>query len=133
MARSIWHDHTHPADAGRDGQPARPDDDTVGAATRAVADATAALTKLLGNQLAETNARLEVGLLTRTDVARAEAQLAAAKGFLSLALSQLQISRANYATAVGQNPGELVPPAPLAGLPANVDDAFRAAGSGPWQ
>ena len=82
---------------------------------------------VLGNQLNETNARLEVGLLTRTDVARAEAQLAGAKALLSTALAQLQISRANYATAVGQNPGELVPPAPLAGLPANVDDAFKAA------
>jgi outer membrane protein len=81
----------------------------------------------LKNQLDETNARLEVGLLTRTDVARAEAQLAAARAALSTAQAQLQISRGNYTTAVGQNPGELVPPAPLAGLPANVDDAFNAA------
>ena len=82
---------------------------------------------VLGNQLSETNARLEVGLLTRTDVARAEAHVAAARALLATAQSQLQISRANYATAVGQNPGQLVAPAPLTGLPASVDDAFRAA------
>lgn len=64
MARSSWHDHTHPADAGRDGQPARPDDDTVGAATRAVADATAALTKLLGNQLASVSTELGDAIAT---------------------------------------------------------------------
>ena len=83
--------------------------------------------KVLGSQLDETKARLDVGLLTRTDVARAEAQLAAARALLSSAQAQLQISRANYANAVGQNPGELAVPAPLAGLPASVDDAFRTA------
>jgi outer membrane protein len=82
---------------------------------------------VLGNQLNETNARFEVGLLTRTDVARAEAQVAASKALLATALSQLQISRTNYATVVGQNPGELFAPAPLAGLPANVDAAFEVA------
>jgi outer membrane protein len=82
---------------------------------------------VLGNQLDETRARLEVGLLTRTDVARAEAELAAARGLLSAALAQLQISRSSYATAVGQNPGELAQPGLLPGLPATVDDAFRIA------
>ncbi|HTK36492.1 MAG TPA: TolC family outer membrane protein [Caulobacteraceae bacterium] len=82
---------------------------------------------VLDNQLVETRARFEVGLLTRTDVARAEAQVAASRALLAAAQAQLQNSRANYATAVGQNPGELVPPAPLAGLPANVDEAFRVA------
>jgi outer membrane protein len=82
---------------------------------------------VLGNQLAETQARFEVGLLTRTDVARGEAQLANARALLSTAQSNLQNSRAAYVTAVGQNPGELVAPSPLPGLPATVDDAFTAA------
>jgi AcrR family transcriptional regulator len=74
MARSSWHDHarsddarphtTRPDDAGRDDQPARPDDDTVGAATRAIADATAALTKLLGNQLASVSTELGDAIAT---------------------------------------------------------------------
>jgi outer membrane protein len=83
--------------------------------------------QVLASQLAETQARFEVGLLTRTDVARAEAQAAQARAQLSAAQAQLQISRANYTTAVGQNPGELVVPPALPGLPASVDAAFDAA------
>jgi outer membrane protein len=82
---------------------------------------------VLGNQFDETTARFEAGLLTRTDTARAEAQLAASRAQLSSAQAQLQISRANYTTLVGQNPGELVPPPTLPGLPADVDQAFQAA------
>jgi outer membrane protein len=82
---------------------------------------------VLTAQLADTRARLQVGLLTLTDVARAEAELAAARASLSTARAQLQISRASYAATVGQNPGDLAQPAPLAGLPASVDDAFNAA------
>jgi outer membrane protein len=86
--------------------------------------------EVLASQLAETQARFEVGLLTRTDVARAEAQVAQARAQLSAAQAQLQISRANYTTAVGQNPGELVVPPALPGLPASVDLAFDAAEAG---
>jgi outer membrane protein len=82
---------------------------------------------VLGSQLNETQARFDVGLLTRTDVARGQAQLAAARAALSSAQAQLQISRTAYATAVGQNPGELVTPTPLPGLPTTVDQAFTAA------
>lgn len=82
---------------------------------------------VLANQLQETQARFQVGLLTRTDVARAEAQVAAARAALSTAQAQLQNSRANYTAAVGQNPGELTAPPGLPGLPATVDDAFQVA------
>ena len=69
MARSSWHDRARSDDArsddaGRDDQPSRPDDDTVGAATRAIADATAALTKLLGNQLATVSTELGDAIAT---------------------------------------------------------------------
>ncbi|MGV8978863.1 MAG: helix-turn-helix domain-containing protein [Cellulomonas sp.] len=67
MARSSRHDRTdHPGldDNGRDDPHARPDDDTVGAATRAIADATAALTKLLGNQLASVSTELGDAIAT---------------------------------------------------------------------
>lgn len=82
---------------------------------------------VLSSQLDETRARFEVGLLTRTDVARGEAQLANARALLASAQASLASSRAAYATAVGQNPGELAVPATLPGLPGTVDDAFRAA------
>ena len=81
----------------------------------------------LSSQLDETRARMDVGLLTRTDVAKAEAQLAASRATLSSAQAQLQISRANYTTAVGQNPGQLAQPAALPGLPADIDHAFDVA------
>ena len=64
MARSSWHDDTRHGDTRHDDQPARPDDDTVGAATRAIADATAALTKLLGNQLASVSTELGDAIAT---------------------------------------------------------------------
>ena len=84
---------------------------------------------VLGSQFDETGARFEAGLLTRTDVARAEAQLAASRAQLISAQAQLQISRAAYATAVGQNPGELAPPPVLPNLPADVTAAFTQAES----
>jgi len=83
--------------------------------------------EVLTSQLEETRARFEVGLLTRTDVARGEAQAAQARALLSSAQAQLQNSRAAYATAVGQNPGELDETPVLPGLPSTVDDAFRIA------
>ena len=82
---------------------------------------------LLRQQLDETKTRMDVGQLTRTDVAQAEAQLAAAQALLSSAQAQLQFSRATYATQVGRNPGDLEAPATLPGLPATVDQAFDAA------
>jgi outer membrane protein len=82
---------------------------------------------LLQNQLSETQAKLEVGQLTRTEVAQSEAQLAAARALYASAQAQLQISRATYASIVGQNPAELTAPTTLPGLPETVDLAFSAA------
>ncbi len=83
---------------------------------------------VLQKQLDESRARFDVGEITRTDVAQSEARLAAAQALLQTAQAQLAISRANYAAAVGQNPGELAPEPSLAYLlPANPDDAFTIA------
>jgi outer membrane protein len=82
---------------------------------------------VLRSQLEETQAKFDVGQVTRTDVAQAQAQLASAQALLATAKAQLQISRANYAAVVGQNPGELAPEPALPGLPAMVDQAFDAA------
>jgi outer membrane protein len=83
---------------------------------------------VLSRQLEETKARFEVGELTRTDTAQAEARLAQAQASLSSAQAQLAISRASYAAVVGQSPGTLEPEPALATLlPATVDDAFDAA------
>ena len=82
----------------------------------------------LRRQLQESQARFEVGDVTRTDVAQAQARFAAAQAGLSGAQSNLGISRANYVAVVGQSPGELAPEPSLAKvLPPTVEDAFTGA------
>lgn len=84
--------------------------------------------RVLQRQLDESNARFEVGEITRTDVAQSEARLASAEAQLSLAQSQLASSRAAYAAVVGQNPANLTTEPPIADLlPADISQAFEAA------
>ncbi len=81
----------------------------------------------LRRQLEESQARFDVGDVTRTDVAQAQARFAAAQSGLSTAQANLGIARANYAAVVGQSPGELEAEPSLANLmPATVDEAFTA-------
>ena len=83
---------------------------------------------VLQRQLDEARARFEVGEITRTDVAQAEARLAASRASLASAQAQLAISRASYAAVVGQNPGDLeAEPALEAFLPPAIEDAFDSA------
>lgn len=83
---------------------------------------------VLGQQLKESQARFDVGEITRTDVALSESRLAAATSLMQNAEAQLAISRANYAAVVGRNPGTLEPEPSLAYLlPPTVDEAFTVA------
>ena len=83
---------------------------------------------VLKKQLEESKARYDVGEITRTDVAQSQSRLAAAQALLSSTVAQLATSRANYALAVGQNPGELAPEPSLAFmLPKTADEAFSVA------
>ncbi len=83
---------------------------------------------VLQRQIDEARARFEVGEITRTDVAQAEARLAASKASLASAQAQLAISRAAYAAVVGQNPGDLeAEPSLSAFLPPAIEDAFETA------
>lgn len=84
--------------------------------------------QVLRRQLDESDARFEVGEITRTDVAQSQARLAAAEAQMRSAEAQLAISRAAYAAVVGQNPGDLQAEPPLAGvLPPSVEAAYLAA------
>ncbi len=84
--------------------------------------------KVLTSQLKESQARFDVGEVTRTDVAQSQARLAAAQAQLQSAVAQLAITRAGYATLVGQNPGELAPEPSLAFLlPTDPDEAYKIA------
>jgi outer membrane protein len=82
---------------------------------------------VLLRQRDETKARFDVGQITRTDTAQADARLAAAQAQLSAAQATLAISRAAYAAVVGQSPGDLAVEPELSGLPPTVDQAFEGA------
>jgi outer membrane protein len=84
--------------------------------------------QVLQRQLQESQARFDVGEITRTDVAQSQSRLAAAQALLQNSEAQLAISRANYAATVGRNPGTLEPEPSLAYLlPTTVDEAFTVA------
>jgi outer membrane protein len=83
---------------------------------------------VLQRQLLESQARFEVGEITRTDVAQSQARLALAQAQLQSAQAVLASSRATYAAVVGQNPADLAAEPSLAYLlPTNVDEAFTVA------
>ena len=75
----------------------------------------------------ETQAKGELGELTRTDVAEAQARLLAAEAQLRTARGHLTASNAEYLAVVGENPDELAPEPDLPGVPATIDGAFAAA------
>ncbi len=72
-------------------------------------------------------ARYDVGEITRTDVAQAEARLAEARAQLSLAQGELAIARSAYAQLVGQLPGDLEPVEELPQLPETLESAQAVA------
>lgn len=82
---------------------------------------------VLQRQLEEANARFEVGEITRTDVAQAEARLAQSESDLALAQAQLSVSRAAYASVVGQAPADLEAPPALPNIPTDFDQALDVA------
>jgi outer membrane protein len=75
--------------------------------------------QVLGKQLEATNARFAVGEITRTDVAQAQAALAGAIAQRETAYGTLQTARATYRDVIGELPGKLVEPQPLA-LPVHT-------------
>ena len=78
-------------------------------------------------QVAQARAREAEGDLTRTDIAQAEAQLLIIRAALAQTQASLEQSRSRFAALVGRNPGTLVAPPPLPGLPASIDAAYHAA------
>ncbi len=82
---------------------------------------------VLQRQQEEASARFEVGEITRTDVAQAEARLAQSEADLAIAQAQLSTSRAAYAAVVGQAPGTLEAMPVLPGVPTDFDVALDTA------
>lgn len=83
--------------------------------------------RVIGQQRQAALDRFEVGEITVTDVAQADARLAGTRATLAAAEGQLETSREEYMRVTGQRPGTLSAPPPLPKLPANVDAARAVA------
>jgi outer membrane protein len=68
---------------------------------------------VLGEQLKQTRDRFQVGEVTRTDVAQAEASVAQARTELYAAQGQLKTGVANYRQLIGVEPKRLEPAGPI--------------------
>jgi outer membrane protein len=83
-------------------------------------------TMVLEHTLQQTRQRFDVGTVTRTDVAQAEAQLAAGKSQQLTAEANLVTTRANFRRIIGDEPANLAPGSPVdrflpKSLPAAVE------------
>ncbi|SMO70745.1 TolC family outer membrane protein [Paracoccus laeviglucosivorans] len=76
--------------------------------------------RVIGQEQQAATDRFEVGEITQTDVAQADAALAEARANLASAEGDLQIARENYRTATGKAPANLAPPPPTPKLPATL-------------
>ena len=80
-----------------------------------------------GEQVRAAQDRFEVGVVTRTDVAQAQARLEGARAALAGAEATLQGSEANYQYLTGLQAGDLAPPPPVPPLPGSLEDALATA------
>jgi len=78
--------------------------------------------RVITQELRAAQDRFEVGEITRTDVALAEAQLASARSLLVAEQGALQQAREEFRAAVGELPQNLAPVAP-ARIPQSMDEA----------
>lgn len=83
--------------------------------------------QVLARQLQAARDRFEVGEVTRTDVAQAEARLSRAASDRIQAEGNLISSRANYRRAVGAEPGRLAAAPRPTDIPASHEDAVQIA------
>jgi outer membrane protein len=80
---------------------------------------------VLTEQLKATKDRFDVGEVTRTDVAQAEARRSEALSTLAAAQANLKTSNAAYEQIIGHPPGKLETPPSIRGLlPSSLDDAM---------
>ncbi|SDK44730.1 TolC family outer membrane protein [Paracoccus chinensis] len=83
--------------------------------------------QLLSRERQAAQDRFDVGEITSTDVALAEAQLASSRAGLASAEGQLEVARENYRAAVGRFPDDLDAPPPLPQRPASLELARETA------
>lgn len=83
--------------------------------------------RVVGEFLRATQDQFDVGEVTRTDVAQAEARLAAARAALAAAEGALATSRESYKAATGRYPGALASAPRAPALPKSLDEARSVA------
>lgn len=81
--------------------------------------------EVLQEDLRATRDRFEVGEVTRTDVAQAEARLSGAVFDLNLAEANLMAGRARYRQVIGVDPVNLQAAAPAGGLPGTLNESIE--------
>ena len=83
----------------------------------------------LRRQLRATRDRFDVGEVTRTDVAQADARVAGAISERVRAAGTIEASRAAFRNVIDLEPESLIPPDPLKNLPASESEAQQLAKS----
>lgn len=83
----------------------------------------------LSRLLNGTRRQLDVGEVSRTDVAQAQTRLAGARAALARARADLETSQARYIAVVGRPPVGLVPVTALPQTPPSLEEAIRQANS----
>lgn len=83
--------------------------------------------RVIAEQLRAARERFDVGEVTRTDVAQAQARLAAARSTLAARVGSLKSSIANFYRVIGVYPEDLQPPPPLPDLPDTPEKATAIA------
>lgn len=81
--------------------------------------------RVLNEQLRATRDRFQVGEVTKTDVAQAQARASGATSAISAAKANLQTSRAFYAQIIGSPPRALRDPGPSRVVPRNIAEALQ--------
>ncbi|MBC7139497.1 MAG: TolC family outer membrane protein [Defluviimonas sp.] len=79
--------------------------------------------RVIGEELRAAQDRFDVGEVTRTDVALAEAQLASARASAAAASGSLTVAREAYKAATGHYPANLAPAPRPPALPATLEEA----------
>ncbi len=87
--------------------------------------------QVLTRQLTATRDRFQVGEVTRTDVAQAEARIARARADRIQSEGNLTATRANYKRVVGETPGRLQPARLPPNLPASEAIALQRVSENP--
>lgn len=96
----------------------------------AVYEATANNVDVLLRQKREAELRFDIGEVTKTDVAQAEARLAQSRAQLTTAQARLAVSRAAFSEIIGDAPQTLEKDPVLPPAPASLEDALAIADQG---